>query len=361
MKNTTDTNSLRAGKHTATSRTIDKISATLSRRHKADRIFRMTGAAAVGTSLLFIALLFGSIFYNGYTAFFQTRINLEIFFDPAELTVTEGRVSGDFNSLVHKALDSEFGQPDSRDQRRKLYGMISQGAVYELGEMVERDPALIGTSKPVWLLADDDIDMLAKGHIDRSLPEDQRRIDNIQLEWVEQLESSGAVRTFFNSSFFLSADSREPEMAGILGALTGSLFTLFITLTLSVPIGVAAAIYLEEFAPKNRWTDLIEVNINNLAAVPSIVFGLLGLSIFLVFFWTSPLCPACRRHGTDTYDVADNNHFKPVCTEIGTSLDPRCSTVSRSIGYPDGFSSCSAPGRSGNHDRNNYRNGSGTG
>ncbi|WP_232319703.1 phosphate ABC transporter permease PstA [Prosthecochloris sp. HL-130-GSB] len=284
MKNTTDTNSRRTGKHTATSRTIDKISATLSRRHKADRIFRMTGAAAVGTSLLFIALLFGSIFYNGYTAFFQTRINLEIFFDPAEVIVTEGRVSGNFNALVHKALDSEFGQPDSRDQRRKLYGMISQGAVYELGEMVERDPSLIGTSRPVWLLADDDIDMLAKGHIDRSLPEDQRRIDNIQLEWVEQLESSGAVRTFFNSSFFLSADSREPEMAGILGALTGSLFTLFITLTLSVPIGVAAAIYLEEFAPKNRWTDLIEVNINNLAAVPSIVFGLLGLSIFLVFF-----------------------------------------------------------------------------
>jgi phosphate transport system permease protein len=150
--------------------------------------------------------------------------------------------------------------------------------------MVKQDPTLIGTSQSVWLVADDDVDMLIKGHIDLNLPQSDRRIKDNQLAWIQQLQEQGRIEKRFNTIFFTAGDSREPELAGIRGAVAGSLFTLLITLAIAFPVGVSAAVYLEEFAPKNRWTDLIEVNINNLAAVPSIVFGLLGLAVFINFF-----------------------------------------------------------------------------
>ena len=150
--------------------------------------------------------------------------------------------------------------------------------------MVQADPDLIGTRKTIALIADDDIDMLVKGHVDRHAPPQDRRVSDKVIGWVDTLEERDLVRKKFNTRFFTNGDSREPELAGIGGAVAGSFYTLLVTLLLSFPIGVAAAIYLEEFAPKNRWTDLIEVNINNLAAVPSIVFGLLGLAMFINLF-----------------------------------------------------------------------------
>jgi phosphate transport system permease protein len=143
---------------------------------------------------------------------------------------------------------------------------------------------LIGSREPVTFLASANVDQLLKGHIDRNLPEDSRVLSDLQLGWIDALAEQGSLRLAFNKGFFLNGDSRDPEQAGVLGALVGSLLTLAVTLLLSFPIGVAAAVYLEEFAARNRWTDLIEVNINNLAAVPSIVFGLLGLAVFLNFF-----------------------------------------------------------------------------
>jgi phosphate transport system permease protein len=172
----------------------------------------------------------------------------------------------------------------SRQDKKELYRLISNGGSFRLREMVLDDPAIIGTTRDVWLSADDDIDMLVKGHIDRNLAEDDRRVKDSVIAWIDQLDQQGAVDLAFNAGFFTSGDSREPEQAGIGGAIMGSIYTLLVTLVLSFPIGVAAAIYLEEFAPQNRWTDLIEVNINNLAAVPSIVFGLLGLAVFINFF-----------------------------------------------------------------------------
>jgi phosphate transport system permease protein len=153
-----------------------------------------------------------------------------------------------------------------------------------LQQRVVDDPSLIGTTAQVWLAASDDLDMLNKGHIRRDVPESERRVDDKQIAWFDALTGQGLTRQSFNSVFFTAADSREPEEAGIWGAIVGSLFTMLITLLLSFPLGVATAVYLEEFARKSRWTDLIEVNINNLAAVPSIVYGLLGLAIFLGFF-----------------------------------------------------------------------------
>jgi phosphate transport system permease protein len=116
------------------------------------------------------------------------------------------------------------------------------------------------------------------------LPESDRRIKDNQLAWIHDLQEQSRVEKRFNTTFFSAGDSREPELSGIKGAAAGSFFTLLICLAIAFPVGVAAAVYLEEFAPKNRWTDLIEVNINNLAAVPSIVFGLLGLAVFINFF-----------------------------------------------------------------------------
>jgi phosphate transport system permease protein len=136
----------------------------------------------------------------------------------------------------------------------------------------------------VWLTADDDVDMLVKGHAKADLPESERQLKDVQLAWLNALEQRGRVDRQFNSTFFTAGDSREPEQAGILGAVMGSFYSLLVTLLLSFPLGVATAVYLEEFAPKNRWLDWIEVNINNLAAIPSIVFGLLGLAVFINVF-----------------------------------------------------------------------------
>ncbi len=150
--------------------------------------------------------------------------------------------------------------------------------------MVLDNPDVIGQTIAIWVPADDDIDMFFKGHIRRDVPESERRIKDKQIAWIDRLIEEQRIEKRFNRTLLTAGDSREPELAGILGAVMGSFYTLLVTLLLSFPVGIAAAVYLEEFAPKNRWTDLIEVNINNLAAVPSIVFGLLGLAVFLNFF-----------------------------------------------------------------------------
>jgi phosphate transport system permease protein len=146
------------------------------------------------------------------------------------------------------------------------------------------NPALIGQTLSLWVPADDDVDMLLKGHIKREGAESERRLKDNQLRWIDQMWEQGRMEKRFNTTFFTAGDSRDPELAGIWGAVSGSFLTLIVTLLLSFPIGVAAAVYLEEFAPKNHLTDIIEVNINNLAAVPSIVFGLLGLAMFINLF-----------------------------------------------------------------------------
>ncbi|MCG8427923.1 MAG: phosphate ABC transporter permease PstA, partial [Chromatiales bacterium] len=192
--------------------------------------------------------------------------------------------TANYAGLVKKSLRGEFPEVKGLRDKKALYRLVSNGASLQLREMVMADPTIIGTTQDIWLTADDDIDMLVKGHIDRNLAEDDRRVKDNVIGWVDTLTEKGAVKRTFNTTFFSSGDSREPEQAGIGGAVMGSLYTLIVTLLLSFPIGVAAAIYLEEFAPQNRWTDLVEVNINNLAAVPSIVFGLLGLAVFINFF-----------------------------------------------------------------------------
>jgi phosphate transport system permease protein len=264
-------------------RTIDIVKQGLAKRYRAERRFRLYGLSAIVLSITALALLFISIIGNGYTAFWQTRILLDITFD-AEILQRDTLASADYEALVRTALQNKFPEVQSRQERRLLNSMISTAAAYDLRDMALGDPDIIGKTVPVWVFTDDDIDMIVKGQFSRDVAEENRRVSDQQLAWLDRLKADGRVEKKFNLTFFRSGDSREPEQAGIWGAVMGSFFTLVITLVLSFPIGVAAAVYLEEFARKNRWTDLIEVNINNLAAVPSIVFGLLGLAVFLNFF-----------------------------------------------------------------------------
>ena len=165
-----------------------------------------------------------------------------------------------------------------------MNALLSSSAAFELQRRIEAAPALVGQRETVTMLASADVDQFLKGHIRRDLPESDRPLTDAQIAWIDALRDDGTLALRFNSGFFTHGDSREPEQAGVWGAVVGSFYTLVVTLLLSFPIAVAAAVYLEEFAPRNRWTDIIEVNINNLAAVPSIVFGLLGLAVFLNFF-----------------------------------------------------------------------------
>jgi len=266
-----------------TVRTLDIVNQGLQKRYRSEKRFRMLGLAAIIASMLFLALLFVTIIGNGYTAFRQTFVKLEVYFDP-EILPQDSLEKADYPGLVKKSLRAMFPDAKGRKDKRKLYKLVSTGASFQLRDMVLHNPALVGQTLSIWVPADDDVDMLVKGHFDRNLPEEERRLNDQQLAWLDHLDAAGSIKKRFNTTFFTAGDSREPEQAGIKGAVVGSFYTLIITLILSFPIGVAAAVYLEEFAPRNRWTDVIEVNINNLAAVPSIVFGLLGLAVFLNFF-----------------------------------------------------------------------------
>jgi phosphate transport system permease protein len=276
--------------HEAASRhTSAEAQRRLRRRYATERRFRLYGIVAIGIALSALVLLLASVARNGFPAFRQYVANLEISFEEDRLD-PEG--SGDpevlgganFSALVKASLIELFPGVEGRREKRELTRLVSAGAAFELRDRVLADPLLVGTRSRIELPLSDEADQYFKGRIDPELPEAQRKLSDRQIAWLEELEQRGLVTAIFNRRFLTSGDSREPELAGIWGAAVGSLLTLVVTLVLAFPIGVAAAVYLEEFAAKNRWTDLIEVNINNLAAVPSIVFGLLGLAVFLNFF-----------------------------------------------------------------------------
>ena len=270
-------------------RTHEIVKAGLGRRRAAETRFRAYGLICIIAGLGILALLFTNIISHAWSAFEQTFVALDVTFDESILD-PEGRhdasslASADYPMLLKRSLAELFPEVKDRQQKRQLYGLISSGASYELQGMLVKNPALMGKTERVWVPVDDDVDMLVKGETARDVDEGDRRLKDSQLVWIDKLAADGRLEKHFNKKFFTSGDSREPEMAGIWGALVGSMFTLMVTGLLSLPIGIASAIYLEEFAPRNRWTDIIEVNINNLAAVPSIVFGLLGLAVFINFF-----------------------------------------------------------------------------
>jgi len=270
-----------------TPKALDIVQAGLAGRRRKEQRFRWYGRIAIFIAIAFLALLVASILARGISAFQQTYIALDVYLDPHEVAppTPEHLAKVDFEGMLKQSLRRFFPEVKNRRQKRVLYRLVSSGAGYELRDWVLQHPEQIGNAVTVWLVAGADVDLYVKGKVDRTVPENQRRLKDYQIDWIQQLQHQGRLDLRFNRIFFLSGDSREPEQAGILVAFKGSLYMMLVTLVLSFPLGVAAAIYLEEFAPKNNfWVDMIEININNLAAVPSIVFGLLGLAVFLGFF-----------------------------------------------------------------------------
>ena len=273
---------------TASTTVSQLVQASLSRRHAAEQRFRFYGMAAIGFAMLCLATLFTSIIGGALPGFQQTTISLPITFakdiiDPKGTGDPDVIAGANYQGLAKQSLRQLFPDVKSRPDKRKLYGMISSGTDFVLRDMVLADPTLIGRTIDVDVLASDDVDQFRKGKISDQVKEADRRVSDKEIAWVRKLDAQDRISREFNWTLFSAGDSREPEMAGFWGAIVGSFFAMIVTIALAFPIGVAAAIYLEEFAPKNIWTRLIEVNINNLAAVPSIVFGLLGLAVFLNF------------------------------------------------------------------------------
>ena len=272
---------------TAAPRSHDIVMAGLGKRRNAELRFRAYGLGAIVIALAFLVLLFTSIVSKGYSAFLYTNVALDIHFDvqaidPEGLGTPDALANGDYDILWKSAIYGLFPEVTERQKKRALAGFIGSSAGQRLRAMVKSDPKLIGTTQRVWLPVDDAIDMLAKGNLGEAAELSDRNKDS--LVWLTTLQEQNRIRKAINREFFTNGDSREPEAAGIWGAVSGSAFTLLVTIGLSLPVGIAAAIYLEEFSPRNKWTDFIEVNINNLAAVPSIVYGLLGLAVFINTF-----------------------------------------------------------------------------
>ncbi|MGE0151865.1 MAG: phosphate ABC transporter permease PstA [Reyranellaceae bacterium] len=263
-------------------------STRLRRRYAAERRFRLYGLGAVILGLFFLAVLFVSIVGAGYGAFTQSAIRLDVNFDKETIDPSGARdpdalAGADYTALARAALRQALGVGDDRQARRDANALLSNGADIQLRDRVLADPSVIGTTQSVWLWASGDADAILKDQRQRQIASQNRRLNDQQVGWLDALAAKGQLSKRFNSVLFTAGASSDPELAGIGVAAIGSLYMMLIVLLTALPIGVAAAIYLEEFAPKNRWTDLIEVNINNLAAVPSIVFGLLGLAIFINF------------------------------------------------------------------------------
>ena len=263
------------------------IKQSLKRRNRAERNFQWFGKLGVALGLAAVVLLFVDIISKGSGAFRATYIQLEIEYDPEAIGIlnvndTEEFIFANWQNLAKKSLRDLFPEVTKRGERRKLNNLVSEGTGFDFRDQLTQNPSLWGTKESLWILADDDIDTYYKSWLDDD--PFSARLTSEQIKWIDQLHNDDLIALKFNTKFFERGDSREPEQAGIKGALIGSFFTLILTLLMSFPMGVTAAIYLEEFAPKNKWTDLIEVNINNLAAVPSIIFGLLGLAIFINFF-----------------------------------------------------------------------------
>ena len=264
------------------------VEASLKKRYRQENRFKLFGVLAVLTSVAFVAFFFISIVSQGYTAFTQTYMQLDIDFDASVIDPDGARDPeqmgrANYSKLIKGGMSDLFPTVSGRKNKRELNRLVSTGASFELRDKVIADSDLVGTRQSLWFLADDEVDAYVKTR--NKEPDDvlTGRMSEQQLAWIDELLAEGRIEQRFNRVFFTSGDSRDPELAGIWAAAKGSFFMLIVCMGLAFPLGVAAAIYLEEFAPRNRWVDLIEVNINNLAAVPSIVFGLLGLAVFINF------------------------------------------------------------------------------
>ena len=262
----------------------------LRKRRAREMRLKFYGIVSICIALMMLVTLMSSIALNGYTAMQQAYIPLKIMVSSEKLLNSDGEVDAqkallfNWDSKVKKAFRANFSEVTSRSDKKELNRLISSNSGYDVKQFFIKNVDAFNNERVIWITASDDVDQYLKGRFNTDIPEEDRRLTDKQLKWIDGMRSEGLVKLKFNKNFFTSADSREPESSGILGAVVGSALTMFVTVLFALPLAVMASIYLEYFAKPGRVTDFIEININNLAAVPSIVFGLLGLALFLSFF-----------------------------------------------------------------------------
>ncbi len=260
----------------------DRLRAGLKRRYAREGRFKLYGLLAIGVAVGFLLLLLGRIIEQGHTAFYAHTITVPVYMDPARVDRAYPQGTN-FELLVAEQQLARMGVTDDAAGSRAtaMRGLFSADLKFAAAEVVQKNPNLIGQTVPIAASVSDEADLYFKGEISLDTPAEQRRLTDEQIGWLDRMKDSGLVAAHFNSALFTNGDSTEPELAGVLGAVVGSALMLLVTAFIAIPLGVGAALYLEEFAPRGRITDLIEVNINNLAAVPSIIYGLLGLALFI--------------------------------------------------------------------------------
>ena len=261
---------------------IDRLRAGLKRRYARERRFKLYGLLAIGVAVGFLLLLLGRLVEQGHTAFYTHSMTVPVYMDPTRIDPAWPQGTN-FELLAAEQALARLGIVDDAQGAKAtaMRGLFSSELKFVAADLIRRDPGLIGQTVSVAAPLADDADLYFKGEISLDTPAAQRRLSDEQIGWLEQMRDDGRVESHFNTGLFTKGDSTEPELAGVLGAVIGSALMLLVTAVIAIPLGVGAALYLEEFAPKGRITDLIEVNINNLAAVPSIIYGLLGLALFI--------------------------------------------------------------------------------
>ncbi len=264
------------------------VESSVIKRRKKDARLKTYGRIAIGLAVSFLIFLFVSIFSKGIPGFFQYYVTLDVYLDRDRLDPKgdlspESLYNGDARSIVLESLYKVIN-PKGRKEKKAAKKIISTNADVRISKMVLDDPNILGKTIPITFAVDDDIDSFLRGYIKRETPSSERRINDTVIKFVDKLSAENKISYKFSDYILTGSASRSPEIAGIKGAFIGSLLTLAVCFIIAFPLGVATAVYLEEFAPKNRITEIIEVNINNLAAVPSVVFGILGLAIFIGVF-----------------------------------------------------------------------------
>ncbi|MDC0461657.1 phosphate ABC transporter permease PstA [Alphaproteobacteria bacterium] len=271
-----------------TTNTDQLVNASLKLRRKKERRFKMLGILAIALALCFLVTLMVSILSKGIPGFFQYYITLSVDLDRERLDPIgdlsdQSLFDGQANKIVQEAIFLKTGAT-SRNEKRAVRKLLSNGSDTRLISFVKSNPKLLDSTQKLKFALDDDADSYFRGFVKKQTPEKQRRLSDLQIEYLDTMNKSGLISYQISDYLFFGSASRNAEMAGIKGAAIGSLLTLTVCFLISFPIGVATAVYLEEFAPKNKFTELIEININNLAAVPSVVFGILGLAMFINLF-----------------------------------------------------------------------------
>lgn len=267
------------------SETTAAITAGLKRRYRAERRFKAYGIAALGFAGLMLVILLVTIIRPGLSGFVRHELKLEIDTAPIAQALADPAAKIDYYTITQAALKAT-ARDDFTDKatRHQFFALMGTFAAFDVNEQVQQNKAHWGKPITVWIPLADNADQLLKGRIDRNLPEAQRAMNDRQLGWLDAWKKQGRIRTSFNDDFFTRGDSRAPEAAGFLGSIVGSLISLLVCMAVAAPIAIMAAITLEEFAGKSRVAEALEVVINNLAAVPSIIYGLLGLSVYLQWF-----------------------------------------------------------------------------